>query len=137
MRRRYKRTVDNLFSKYLEVRKQKQKATVLAVVFQGSSMSGFAFNEKKTSAGVQDVISKNNITQRYEDGGGFLNCTRHAEFNSLKKGDGDVVVVARQTAHGKYKCAKPCLVCEAAMRQRGVKTVFFSTDQGSFQKLRL
>lgn len=137
MRQRYRDTVSNIFRKHLSARYKSQKATVLAVVYSGSSLSAFAFNEKKTSASVDKIIKRNNITERYHGGEGYLNCTRHAEFNCLKKGSGDTMIVARQNANGDYRSARPCLVCAACMRERGIKRVFFSTDEGRFEEMDL
>ncbi len=51
----------------------------------------------------------------------------HAEARILRKlGHGGVVFVVRTLADGTWGNSKPCVHCEIAMENRGVKNVFWS-----------
>ena len=57
----------------------------------------------------------------------------HAEIACLiasKRKDVDKIVVLRYDALGRLKLAKPCKVCEVALRIYAVKTVVYSTEDG-------
>lgn len=51
----------------------------------------------------------------------------HAEARALRKADrGCVMYVARVTRDGAWAMAKPCASCQALIRSRGVKRVFYT-----------
>ena len=53
----------------------------------------------------------------------------HAEARLMRKVDaGSIVVVARVTNDGQLAMAKPCPHCEAALRNKRVKRVFYSVS---------
>jgi deoxycytidylate deaminase len=68
--------------------------------------------------------------------------TRHAEVNALNKlwpnkRKGTTVISVRYTRSGYMACAKPCPKCEEYLRKSGVKTVYYSDDNGEMQKMRM
>ena len=51
----------------------------------------------------------------------------HAEYRVLKKADvGCELFVARVTRDGQWAMAKPCKFCQARIRNRGVKRVYYT-----------
>jgi deoxycytidylate deaminase len=56
----------------------------------------------------------------------------HAEINALIKAreDADTVVVARVDREGNPKLAKPCPICQLALKESGVVLVHYSTSEG-------
>jgi len=66
----------------------------------------------------------------------------HAEVAALKKlwpdqRVGTRVVSMRLTQGGNLGLAKPCPECEAYMKANGVKSVVYSTNDGSMAKMKL
>lgn len=60
----------------------------------------------------------------------------HAETRLSKKLDvGSIVYVARVTKNGEFALAKPCKNCQRTMRARGVKEVYYTTTNKTFEKL--
>lgn len=67
---------------------------------------------------------------------------RHAEVAALNKlwwskRKGTTVVSVRYTRSGTMAMAKPCPNCEKYLRENGVKTVYYSTDDGEMVMMRL
>lgn len=56
--------------------------------------------------------------------------SRESTFNS------DIYVV-RVNSEGKYRNSKPCEMCQEAMRFCGVNRVFYSTEFGTFEVMKL
>lgn len=55
----------------------------------------------------------------------------HAEALLCRKLDkGSTVYVARVNKRGQLRQAKPCRVCEARLRSKGVKKVYYTQDTG-------
>ena len=66
----------------------------------------------------------------------------HAEVQALKKlwpseRRDTTVVSIRMTRGGVLGMAKPCIACEAYMREAGVKKVIYSDNDGQMQTMRL
>ena len=63
----------------------------------------------------------------------------HAEARVLRKaGFGASLFVARvRKLDGTTAMAKPCPACEALIRNRGVKVVCYSTDNGGYETIRI
>jgi cytidine deaminase len=67
---------------------------------------------------------------------------RHAEVAALNKlwpskRKGTTVISVRYTRSNYMASAKPCSDCEDYMREHGVKTVYYSDDNGEMQMMRL
>jgi cytidine deaminase len=60
----------------------------------------------------------------------------HAEWAAVKKVSGkiDCVFVYRETKDGSLANARPCLLCQAILRDRGVQTILFSHEDGQIKK---
>lgn len=68
--------------------------------------------------------------------------TRHAEVAALNKlwpnkRRGTTIVSVRYTRSGYMASAKPCPDCEEYLREHGVKTVYYSDDNGDMQMMRM
>ncbi len=64
----------------------------------------------------------------------------HAEIRALiknKRADCDTLIVARVNKEGKFLLSKPCPVCQLAIKDSGVKAVYYSTDEGGWESLEL
>lgn len=68
-----------------------------------------------------------------------IRCSEHAEIAALRKA-GDVsgakMFVARTQKSGKTALAKPCDSCMDALKAAGIKTVYYTTEDG-YEKERL
>lgn len=56
----------------------------------------------------------------------------HAEIASLvkAKGDVDTLIVARVNRAGELRNSKPCRICQLALSEAEVETVWYSTEEG-------
>lgn len=63
----------------------------------------------------------------------------HAELRALLKAREavDTLVVGRVNRRGDLCLARPCPVCQLAIAESGVKKVYYTTDQGGWDSLRL
>lgn len=62
----------------------------------------------------------------------------HAEIRALLKEGAarcDTLVVGRVNKKGQFCMSKPCPVCQLAIAQSGIKSVFFSTEDGGWSEL--
>ncbi len=60
----------------------------------------------------------------------------HAEVRAvLKAGRKDIrcatIFIFRSNKNGKIGMAKPCTLCEALLRDKGIKNVFYTTSDGT------
>lgn len=70
------------------------------------------------------VTAKNGRSQ-------FPHAPSHAEARLIKKlGPGATVVVARLLKNGNCGLALPCTKCRVALRNKGVKNVYYTTETG-------
>lgn len=64
----------------------------------------------------------------------------HAELRALIKGRSakpDTLVVGRVNRKNELCLARPCLVCQLAIRESGIRSVYYSTDGGMWEDLKL
>jgi tRNA(Arg) A34 adenosine deaminase TadA len=64
----------------------------------------------------------------------------HAEIRALiRAGDrpADTLVVGRVNRSGDLCLSKPCAVCQLAISESGLRNVYYSTDEGYFERLEL
>jgi tRNA(Arg) A34 adenosine deaminase TadA len=56
----------------------------------------------------------------------------HAEIAALVKcrEECDTIVVARVNPQGNIRMAKPCPICDLALKEAGVNHVYYTTDHG-------
>lgn len=58
----------------------------------------------------------------------------HAEMSALIKNraDADTIIVARLGGHSgdELRNARPCPVCSLALKEAGIKHIYYSTDEG-------
>ena len=59
----------------------------------------------------------------------------HAEIGALVKSctRAESIMVVRSTRNGLTKCAKPCDICMMALKEAGVKRIYFSDDSGMLE----
>lgn len=67
---------------------------------------------------------------------------QHAEFNSLINANPDdikgcVAYVARIGRKSDLRMAKPCCICEDELRNQGIKSVYYTNQNGGIEKLTL
>jgi Cytidine and deoxycytidylate deaminase zinc-binding region. len=60
----------------------------------------------------------------------------HAEIGALVKSctKAESIMVVRSTRRGLTKCAKPCDICMMALKEAGVKRIYFSDDSGTLKE---
>ena len=60
----------------------------------------------------------------------------HAEIGALVKSyaKAEAIMVVRSTRKGLTKCAKPCDICMMALKQAGVRKIYYSDDEGNIQE---
>ena len=63
----------------------------------------------------------------------------HAEIRALlrAKESCDTLVVGRLDKSGKFRLSKPCAVCQLAISETKIRSVYYSTDDGSWEDLEL
>jgi deoxycytidylate deaminase len=64
----------------------------------------------------------------------------HAEIRALiKSGDrvADTLVVGRVNRSGNLCLSKPCAVCQLAIGESNIKNIYYSTDEGTWERLEL
>jgi tRNA(Arg) A34 adenosine deaminase TadA len=56
----------------------------------------------------------------------------HAEIAALVKckEECDTIVVARVNPQGKIRMAKPCPICDLALKEAGIQNIYYTTDNG-------
>ena len=56
----------------------------------------------------------------------------HAEIAALVKcrEECDTIVVARVNPQGKLRMARPCPICDLALREAGISKIHYTTNQG-------
>jgi tRNA(Arg) A34 adenosine deaminase TadA len=57
----------------------------------------------------------------------------HAEIGALvkSKAKAESIMVVRSTRKGFTKCARPCDICMMALREAGVKMIYYSDNEGN------
>ena len=104
------------------------------IVYHGTPLA-FGCNSTKTSP-VQKHYNRNrknfDVNADYEN-----NNSLHAEMSCLLKiRNLDIdfskvsVFVYRQTANGKTALSRPCEACRTAMKEQGIKDVYYTTKEG-------
>lgn len=60
----------------------------------------------------------------------------HAEIGALVKSyaKAESIMVVRQTRGGLTRCAKPCDICMMALKEAGVRRVYYSDDEGEIKE---
>ena len=60
----------------------------------------------------------------------------HAEIGALVKSctKAESIMVVRSTRSGLTRCAKPCDICMMALKEAGVKKVYYSDDMGRIEE---
>lgn len=110
-----------------------QKIKIGAVIQKKKRILGIGFNQKKTHP-------KQQFFNQYRDEfnpvwKGYL----HAEMDALRKVEGEdlkdaVLYVYRELHDGSLGVCRPCNACMAAIKQAGIKTIVYTTHDGSICK---
>lgn len=108
-----------------------------SVVVLGNKVISVGFNQLKTSP-VQRKYNKFRLQGKESEFPPHIhNDTLHAEIDSLNKCsymDVDwknvIIYVGRVDKAGKPKLAKPCPACMEAIKERGIKRVYYTTEDG-------
>lgn len=109
------------------------RARLGAVVVLGNKVVSVGFNQLKTSP----IQKKYNRYREGEFPPHIHNDTLHAEIDCLNKGSyADIdwknatLYVGREDKAGHSKLAKPCPACLQAIKERGIKRVYYTTEDG-------
>jgi len=101
-----------------------------AIVYKGN-IASVAHNSEKTHTMQMKFNRFRNL------GGDHIICKVHAELAALSKiryldidWSKAIVYVYREFKNGNPAIARPCEGCMEAIRQRGIRTIVYSTDQG-------
>ena len=85
------------------------------------------------SQGYNSYCQTHPMQKKYaEKNGKENNCYLHAEIAALVKAKQDVdsVLVMRMIQDKTLKMAKPCKICEMALREAGVRQVYYTNAEG-------
>lgn len=95
-----------------------------AVLTSGSCILGLGVNnDKYCSIGAKYRSYHKGISTYHAEIGAVINIPRHVT-------KGCTIYVARTSKFdGTMRMSKPCPMCEAILRERGVKRVFYSVDE--------
>lgn len=92
------------------------------------------------------LVYKNTIIGRGTNGGNGINERRHAEVASIKNKQFKkktkftsklLIFVVRLNVSGEYRNSKPCDQCQEYMKKHGVDEVYYSSESGGFESMRL
>lgn len=134
MRSRYKSIVTRLIHSH----PHQDSWMLCAVGFKGSRVCSIGYNKPKTEPSTRHLIKKHSIQKMYEDAKHcYLSECRHAEVDCLKNQRGmDTLVICRHKKDGSMGLARPCKICQAALRDSSVTRIFYSTPQG-YEEMRV
>ena len=85
------------------------------------------------STGYNSYIKTHPEQKKYaQKNGKQFSCFLHAEIAALVKARShvDSVMVMRIIQNGEIKMAKPCKICEMALKEARVKQVWYTNDEG-------
>lgn len=106
--------------------------TVSFLIYKGKIVS-FGVNSDKTS-------SKQNYYHNKVSKAFFILPKRHSEIDCLGKITQKIkiekaeLVIISKMKNGDFRLAKPCPACMAAIRDYGIKKVYYTTYSGKFEK---
>lgn len=98
-----------------------------SVIWRGGSVISTGFNRVKNDPAIIENDK-------------YFHCTVHAEVDALKNAgsaEGAKIFVARITRSGRLGLAKPCPRCEDAIREAGIKKVFYTDEKGQWSWFRV
>lgn len=108
-----------------------------AVLTYGSKVIAVGYNSSKTNP-----IQKHYNTERGFDPNTKNNGMLHAEMACLvQTRDLDIdwskvsIYIYREHKDGSYALAKPCPACQKALEERGIKKIYYTTEDVPFAKL--
>ncbi len=91
------------------------------------------YNKNKVVATATNIETKSHPLQAYfaERVGLGEKIYLHAEIAALIKckQECDTIVVARVNAQDKLRMAKPCPICELALKEAGVSNIYYTTNE--------
>jgi tRNA(Arg) A34 adenosine deaminase TadA len=110
-------------------------------LIQAAEVAASEHQTMRKKALIGCVIRRKDGTKVISRNGGVPNCTVtpsiHAEARASRKADvGSVAFVARVLRDGSYAMARPCFVCQAMMKARGVQRAYYTisdTDWGCLE----
>lgn len=83
--------------------------------------------DKIVSVGTNKIKTHPKSGHRFNMLHSELSALFTAKFKDLK---GCTAYVYRETNCGATRLAKPCSICEAALREAGIRKVYYTTDSG-------
>jgi deoxycytidylate deaminase len=109
--------------------------TMCAIAIRGNKLISHGFNSLKTDPMPIAIARKRNVPSMYEHSKDhYISPHLHAEVAALKKAgitSGiDTIIVLRVSRSGSFAIAKPCQICQAVLREHGVKKVIYSVEDG-------
>lgn len=122
--------------------KLKQKAIEVALTSEGQFRLGSVLARGRRIISTGTNISKSHPVQSHyaKKSGQPRRIHLHSEIRTLlrSKKSGDVIYVARVSKSGhSLRKAEPCEMCKLALKDMGVKTVFYSIDNHNWGRLNL
>lgn len=124
-----------LYDDIYDVRPYKKIKMVSFLLYKGKIVS-FGTNSEKTSV-KQNYYRKKAIGEDYEYD------KRHSEVDCLNKITANVnlkkceLVVISKKNDGSFRLAKPCPICQRAIKDYGIKKVWFTTYENGFKRIEL
>ena len=109
--------------------------TMCAIAIRGNKLISHGFNSLKTDPMPLAIARKRKVPSMYEHSKDhYISPHLHAEVAALKKAGLDsgidTIIVLRISKAGLFAIAKPCQICQAVLREHGVKKVIYSIDNG-------
>ena len=104
-----------------------EKWKIGSVVWRGGSVLGKGHNRQRNSPAVVEDEK-------------YYHCSVHAEVDALKNSgetNGAKIFVARITKGGNIGLAKPCPRCYEAIKESGIKKVYYTTSTGEWKEFRV
>lgn len=117
-----------LVAKDLSLKSTHYKARIGAVIVDKQIVS-FGTNQEKSHP-LQKILNKRHRGFDDDDCHHYL----HAELSAILKTPADLskatMYIARTLKNGKIGMCRPCPACMAAIISSGIKTLYYTTDQG-------
>ena len=113
-----------------------ERLKVVSFIIYKNKIINFGVNSNKTSP-MQFYYRNKTSLSSIEN---FLD-REHAEINVLRRtylGDFNInkveLVIISKRSNGSYRLARPCCSCMRAVKDSGIKTIYYTTNEGTIKK---
>lgn len=123
-------TIIKRLHKCVDKSEHKQFKVGCVILDKKGNVIAEGYNQKKTHPMQYKYAERNNREKKI-----YL----HAEISALVKcrAEPHEIIVVRVKKDGSYGLAKPCPICMSAIMESGIKNIVYSTDEGTFEEIKV